>query len=492
MGTYAFLYRDGSIPEEKLPEFRDRLERLFQAGGMMDVSEINLLGRRVSLLKKSSMTDKGMHIAYNYFEDDWWESAGFDQKHQCVYSGKIGGSSFHRVIIAAYELERLYTDGPGVVVVNEEAVLNPIFTSWINYLFSENYPKKTRDPWETYRMLKKNESFGAGEMLDRIDWRVFVDGVDAFLGYLGIWAVQEGAEKVAALFKPHDGPSWLDHMLWTFPDRVRAFRKNSALSDEEQIELLMDMLHAAYLDERNNDPPWGHDGVSFGVYASATLAKAPAFHLKAVSEIYQKDFWELWDRFEQRFETHFVTDSNDKLLPVTPVSTASFLRQDADDMIPYWEPGGGIRFSEDQEKWFVQLRSEFDSLMQKPPQVEHPLVWLMDMLNFADREYYRIFCFSDFFTESLEHLGDPRYLTLWQLFDEMLHDPEMREAGRVIFKPDGTGALQAPDSQGKKQERQLCASWRFMPATEKLNRARKQLRRYMALVANPALRRDVL
>lgn len=37
MGTYAGLFRKGTIPEDKKEEYIKRVELLFQAGGMMDM-----------------------------------------------------------------------------------------------------------------------------------------------------------------------------------------------------------------------------------------------------------------------------------------------------------------------------------------------------------------------------------------------------------------------------------------------------------------------
>ena len=40
MGTFAGLFREGRIPENKKDEFISRVELLFQAGGMMEMQYV--------------------------------------------------------------------------------------------------------------------------------------------------------------------------------------------------------------------------------------------------------------------------------------------------------------------------------------------------------------------------------------------------------------------------------------------------------------------
>lgn len=95
---------------------------------------------------------------YNYFEDDCWENAGFDRKKCSVWSNKIGWRHFHAVVVAAYVLEEIYTNGVSAVLVNGKPVTTWAYVAWINYLFDEKYHIKNFDPWklfETFHYLEK-------------------------------------------------------------------------------------------------------------------------------------------------------------------------------------------------------------------------------------------------------------------------------------------------------------------------------------------------
>lgn len=52
MGTFASLFeKPGTgVPDEKKEEFRERIEKLYRAGGMMELEHIELYGRMPGLI----------------------------------------------------------------------------------------------------------------------------------------------------------------------------------------------------------------------------------------------------------------------------------------------------------------------------------------------------------------------------------------------------------------------------------------------------------
>ncbi|MCI9320127.1 MAG: hypothetical protein HFH05_08630 [Lachnospiraceae bacterium] len=90
-----------------------------------------------------------------------------------------------------------------------------------------------------------------------------------------------------------------------------------------------------------------------------------------------------------------------------------------------------------KKKWFARLKVQYDKILEDGIPVERPLYWILDLMEYADENYYCVYTFADFFEETLEHLADSRYLALWKIYDHMLHDPEMEAAGDVVFVPDG-------------------------------------------------------
>ena len=104
MGTFLGCVGTPHIPEERQKEFRGRMLRLLREGGMMNTEEVNLFGKKISLLHFPEPDEDGFfQVCYNYFENDCWEDAGMYRGH--VYSGKVGWRQFCRVMAAARILE---------------------------------------------------------------------------------------------------------------------------------------------------------------------------------------------------------------------------------------------------------------------------------------------------------------------------------------------------------------------------------------------------
>ena len=145
MGIYAELYsgkEQNTIPDNKKKEFAKRIERLFQEGGMMRIKPNILFGKRVYTIHKIKMGKSGVRFNYNYFEEDEWETAGFDKTNYRVFSGKLGHDEFLEVMVAAYALEEQYVEETAVTRLDGNHVREWAYTGWINYLFDEHYHMK--------------------------------------------------------------------------------------------------------------------------------------------------------------------------------------------------------------------------------------------------------------------------------------------------------------------------------------------------------------
>ena len=72
MGTFAsiFVKEDRGIYEDKINEFAERVEKVFQSGGMMEAIPTELFGKKIITINKAKMTSTGMKFCYNYFEDE--------------------------------------------------------------------------------------------------------------------------------------------------------------------------------------------------------------------------------------------------------------------------------------------------------------------------------------------------------------------------------------------------------------------------------------
>lgn len=500
MGTFATLFHKAGagIPDEKKEEFRSRIEKLFQMGGMMEMERVQLCEKKTVTIKKASMHDYGRDFYYNYFEDDCWENAGFSTKSGSVWSEKIGWREFHQVVVAAYVLESLYIDGSAVAMVNGDIVTSQAYIGWINYLFQTQYPQKNNDPWALFEALHDQTDMD----LDRCDWGDFVQDLYGLLGYYEINAVLTGSVFLEKEFdKPGDeSRDEKDGNLnfFDFAKRlkmaVNKFHMVNAQNGTWQLSLIVEMLRSYY----------EQDGMSLDVSKKyedkdleaicffAALTDAPAYVFQVVSEVYDVDFWELWERVKDVAKRKRILYQLETPQETISVSTMDFFGVTSDDMILFWGDDKNVQFSQELKTWFDDLKSRFDMLMESDYVVENPLYWILELMEYADENYYRIYSFSDFFKETMEHLNDRRFWTLWKIYDEMLHDPVMEEAGNVVFVPEG------PEYEhvglhyfGTPPRRRLKTNWDMIKKEERNNKARVTFRRYMALLENRKLRKEI-
>lgn len=488
MGTFADLRKleDAKMPEEKIGEFKERIEILFQQGGMMEVDAVQLFGKKIALLRMAQMDDKGMCFHYNYFEDSCWESAGVSAEDPEVWSGKIGWGDFNTVVLAAYILEQLYTDG--ISVVREDGYFIPGWAevAWINHLFGEHYHIKNFDPWKLF------EAFHYAEEEDErsVNWGGFGKKRCGLIGTCEIWAVIKGTEKAIEMLLPIVEKEDVGYFFFKFvkqvKDELRLYQSESTLDEKTQLEHIMKAIYNYYQNNTSDTEELLEKSMML-----LEMSDAPAFTVKAVAELYNQDFWELWDEIKDVAARKEKMYSNEEY-SVVPVSTQKLFGLSEDDMILYWKENGNIVFSQELKEWFLDLKMQFEQIIENEAPVSKPLEYILEMMEYADENYFRIYTFSDFFEETVEHLSDRRYIALWQLYDKMLHDPELEEIGSVIFVPDEPGhEREGVHYWGEEPKRRLKTNWDLMEKEKCNNKARVTFRRYMALLANQALRKEV-
>ena len=101
MGTFGSYTGSMKISEEKKETFVRQVEKILNYGGMMQFEQISMYGHEMGLLKPIELYPGGkVRFHYNYFEDDAWETAGFDGEEAYFWSQKIGSAEFCDVVTA--------------------------------------------------------------------------------------------------------------------------------------------------------------------------------------------------------------------------------------------------------------------------------------------------------------------------------------------------------------------------------------------------------
>lgn len=513
MGIYAGIYSGkihNTILENKKKEFIKRIENLFQAGGMMRIKPNILFGKRVFTIHKVKMGKAGMRFNYNYFEEDFWEPAGVDKESFQVFSNKIGYRQFMDVIVASYVLEEHYVEETAVAVIECENVTEWEYVGWINYLFKETYSAKNYDSW---KLFEKFYDLQQGGDLDEEDVEIMSEfGYEtqfdfgytnyAFISKCEIYSVLYGTEKAIQKYSQGLESETLEETLIrymkTFLKVLKTYKAERNLSVQEQIKELLDSISKLYENGERDLESISHDVISLKiVLAVVLLSDAPAFAIKGIAELYDQEFWKLWKPLGVSGKRIFMELYNKEKYYIRPISTDEFLGVLPDDMIYYWSHNHKINFSAELYQWFDSLKNKFDIIIKDGLEAfekwfeEGTLRHIIDLMEEAEKNYFRIFTFTEFLQETKDNADDKRYLALWKIYEEMLRDPKMLEEGRVIFQKERVKSNEIICHWWDESNRGLIDNWNCINIELKNNNARVTLRRYMALVANKKLRRKV-
>lgn len=503
MGTFAGLNTFGNsfIPDDKKEEFMQKIQKVFYFGGMMQRDFNRFLGKEFVLLDKScEMDEYGLDFTYNYFEDDFWENAGFSKERCSVYSGKIGWSRFHDVIISAYILEAQYRTGTSYVDCNGDVIWGGENIGWLNYLFKEKNIYNNFDAWNLYAALYKNKDDDYNDNLRIIESTDWYSGTGyGYVSYIEIQCVTYGTDKIfengnvsEKIKSPKNSEIfeiWFNILICGFKDLEQYAKEDT--SPEEQLNVLKSLIHD-YYDEKEILLDSISENLK-SIYNSLRLTDSPVIIMKKISELYNIDFWELYSCFEDKVHRcDFVDDIwhfSAKNYFITPQTTKDFFNISSYKLIPYWSENSDIELDNEIWDWFEKLKKEYDEIFKSDITISNGLDYIIDLLIYADENYYNIYVFKDFFNETIENLQDRRYLTLWKMFDNMLHNLQFEEWGDVIFvsKEDEENSNKVIFSD-RKLKRRLKESFCLMDNKLKNNRARLLLKGYLALISNKELR----
>lgn len=138
MGSFIY-YPPVDIPQEKREEFIQRMRKILDFGGMMDIQYVKFSDISLPLLRPIREMQERLDFAFNYFEDSNWEDAGFDPQSCRMGSGKIGSFEFNDVMRAATMLFELY-DPRHYLAANDGYFVEADKTiGWLNHLFGTQY-----------------------------------------------------------------------------------------------------------------------------------------------------------------------------------------------------------------------------------------------------------------------------------------------------------------------------------------------------------------
>lgn len=476
MGTFAGYYGSWQIPEDQKRELAKRMRTLFVQGGMMQCHMVRLFETEIFLLQPAEYDkDNRMWFSFNYFEDDFWEDAGFDAEKAVLFSNKIGGKQFHRVICTAYVLMEFYSEEFGMATIDGRAfnACEPI--GWLNYLFEENHTNaRAWDLWRVYQLLPE-DSRGEADLLQLLGpGEIQAMSSIGFLKYMYVAHRDELEKELAATDEEpsdqQDNFYSIFHFCKLLSRSLDVLRNAENSTQEKALERCKTLLltQAPRVWEITQ-------GSAEELFTMASMLLPWEITVKFLADAFALNFQTLYNEMEPLlanqkaiFNDDFFEESIQNFSPIAPVHTSDFLRCTDDDRVLFWRENGDVIFSPEMEAWLAELTIEFNAILAIPETLIEPtdlLRQFLELLRQIDDHYHRLYCFSS-------------------TFCEFMRSPERREVQAAVLLLKRLAERYKDETDQFKDNHSY--DWDLKTP------GRLNIKRYLALLANFELRQRIL
>ncbi|MBD5393238.1 MAG: hypothetical protein HDR23_01405 [Lachnospiraceae bacterium] len=496
MGTFGGYTGSMNIPEEKRDEFARQVIRILNYGGMMQFERISMYGHDMALLKPVELYPRGkVDFHFNYFEDDSWETAGFDADRGYFYSGKIGEREFCDVVTAVHFLYEAWDEELGFTEINGDIIDDCHYTGWINHLLGTKFSMKKRfriwDNVEKYALERvgEYEDPTVGEVMQfiPIGMRYGAGGVE----FSDLMYIMHGTES---LTEGEIEPDTYPADVYGCKKALEVFlRKNQEKDAVSQIWELIKKTRCER--EKIKDI----ELLDIGRFSLILPAKVIVY---LTAEIKEESFWERWkemhetvyhDEIMKEYTSQKLKAKRKKFIekPILPVRTSEFLHQDGyfifydtpeelkgkpnyyisdDDRLYWWDGTDEVILSEKMDNWLRNLAHSHKEISQnmvgEPENANDFLKNFLMLLVEIDQYYKRILPFQNMFYEFLQNGSKTEYRAAVKLLKKI--SDENKEEGKIIEK--------------------VKYSWDLTSRNVTHNAGRLKLKRYLSVMANRRLR----
>ena len=504
MGVFASYDGNIEIPAPLRTEFNQRMLKLLNLGGMMQIEKVSMFGKEILLLKPLSLSEKNeVSFYFNYFEDDSWETACFYADDSSLWSGKIGNLEFNNVMSAAYMLYELYTKDIGFARVDGALIDEPDFIiGWFNQIFGTKYSLEKRFRlWDSLEFLALDGKEGE------------LDGDDLVMEFEHLLPNHAliftgGTELADILCILHGTDIFLkvDELIPdTYPAEIMACREKIKAYFQERGKKALNNLWVLLKKDRNQRKQEKGD---LAPIATATLSLPARMIAYLATEILDMDFWSEWKKLRK----HVYHDEDQKVYvspeilsrreegrhePVPKVSTCEFLYQvlpdyfhrapeelkdkpkykvsDLDRLF-WWDGTEEVNIDDKAEEWVMTIAKRHTELLAETDKAAAMfsdgkfLPYFIKLLKDIDDYYKRIMPFQCMFYDFIEHSQQREYQAAVLLLQELYEDN----------KPEG------------KAIEHLSGAWDLCNRKVTFNGGRLNMKRYLSLLANKKLRQRYL
>ncbi len=503
MGIFGGYTGSMYIPEEKKDEFAGQVAKILNYGGMMQFESISMYGHDMALLKPIELYPGGkVYFHFNYFEDDVWETAGFDAADGYFHSEKIGGREFCDVVTAVHFLYEAWDEGPGFAEINGDIVNERGYTGWINHLLGTRFSMKKR-----FRLWNNVETYVLGQLEDDEDLTVGMDDVMQFIP-VGMRYASGGTELSDLMYIIHgtDSLSEEETEPGTYPADIYGCRKAleeffEMIRSEDAVRQVLELVRKNRHEREKLEDTAISDIGRFSLILPARVI------VYLTAELKKENFWKIWkDVHETVYHDEIMKEYASQQLKeerkrraeaaVPSVRTSEFLRQDGffvfsdtpeelqgrpnyyisdDDRLYWWDGTDEVIISEEVDEWLKGLAVQYKKtlkdvkdIIEKSGGSDAFFKGFLELLVEIDQYYKRIYPFQSMFYEFIQNGDKAEYRAAVKLLKEIAD--ENRAEGRIIEK--------------------VKYSWDLTSRNVTHNIGRLRLKRFLSVMANRKLRKQ--
>lgn len=491
-GEYSGAYQ---IPEEKRELFSEQMIKILNYGGMMEFDAVSMYGHELGLLKPVHCYPGGeINFHYNYFEDEPWESAGYDSHNTYLWSYKIGSDEFADVILAGYMLYEMYNEKFGLTLYDEDVLSATGYVGWMNHLLGTEFSMKKRFRlWDNmqeivFGLLENEQDF------DSVDFRNMIpQGLEYAAGgteFADLMYIKEGTGDLTEN----------EVKAGTYPADILQCKRAlemflGADRDENAVEAVYELLKK----EKEEREQTEDERLKMVAEYSLVLPARVLAYLTA--ELTGRRFWEDWKEiynkaYHDEVMKKYVSDEQEawrrkkQQEPISPVRTSDFLYEkdpfpmavpseakgepdyvlSDDDRLFWWDGTDEVILSDNMDEWLKELAERHRNIMEENSDswigTSYPMKDFLMLFVEADQFYKRLFPFQTMFYEFQEQCSQIEYRAALELFRQLIE--ENREKGKLI--------------------EYARSSWDITNRKITKNTGRLKLKRYLSVMANRKLR----
>lgn len=435
-------------------DYIDNMFYLLTQGGMMQISYASLFDYGLYLL--APPTKVKPYFCYNYFDDTFQPDAVFCSIEDKLSYVSLGTGNFNRVIHAANRLQSLHkqsTKDSPIFINTSEAVSN--IDGWLQYLFQ--YDTVAPNPWQLYQSAPSNQRKEdlVKEIWKRRETQQFLLG-----GCLGPLISQD--ERLIAVEYENRYPQCMPATVLRNAEESIYCIRLSAGTQKEKLDFMREVLANRRRDAAGLPPCYQMFTTACDTVPIEILLPIIAKEFELDAKSLQKEF--NLTSFRAPAFSLYQDRPQDRV-----ITTSEFLHVSDDDRAYYWTPGGDVSFSPEIETWLSALKKEYQTILDSGENTlprSNFILLLFSTLEDINRKFREIYAFKDMLDDYLQHLESQEYQTAWVVLHRLA-----QYQGHDFTIYDGP--------------------WELAPAEFRKHPARLAVKRFLAILANRDLRREI-